>query len=432
MGILVALIALSFLILIHELGHFIAAKSVGIKVLEFSIFMGPKLFSVRRGETVYSLRLIPMGGYVKMEGEDEASDDARSFSKQALWKRALVIVSGPAMNVLLAFILASIVLSSVGYTTNRVSYLGENSPLRAAGMEEGDKLISYAGKRLYDPGTDISILLYGENGSPKDIVYVDAETGERITRTVTPARTQTIWRLGFTAVADEKGEGTNEIQMIDDNSPLRAAGIRRGDIVVRVDGIPVSNTKEIQQVLNVTRPDKEAPLTLEVQRNGNTLTFENIKPYAYSAFTLDLGFERQKGSFFGTVKAAFNFSVSNIRNVFVTLGWLFKGTIAFKELSGPVGIIGSVGSVVQERQPVSEILLNLLYLSAFISINLGVMNLLPIPALDGSILLILLIEKIRGKPMPQEKVGMISMIGFVFLICLLIATLFNDIPRWFL
>jgi len=432
MGILVALVALSFLILIHELGHFMAAKAVGIKVLEFSIFMGPKLFSFRRGETQYSLRLIPMGGYVKLEGQDEASDDSRSFSKQAIWKRALVIGAGPFMNILLAFVLAIGVLASAGYTTNRIAYLGENSPLKAAGVEVGDRLISYAGRRLFEPGSDISILLYAENGAPKEIVYEDADTGERITRTVTPARTQTVWRLGFTAVVNEKGEGTNEIQMIEDNSPLRAAGVRRGDIVVKVDGIPVSNTREIQQVLNVTRPDKEAPLTIEVLRDGKTLVFENIKPYAYSAYTLDMRFERQKGNFFGTIGAAWNFSVSTIRNVFVTLGWLFNGTVSVRELSGPVGIIGSVGSVVQEKQPVSDIILNLVYLSAFISINLGVMNLLPIPALDGSILLILLIEKIRGKPMPQEKVGLISMIGFMLLIGLLIATLFNDIPRWFL
>lgn len=432
MSILVALIVLSVLILVHELGHFIAAKAVGIKVLEFSIFMGPKIFSVKIGETDYSLRLIPMGGYVKMEGEEEASDDERSFSKQAPWKRALVIGAGPFMNIVLAFIFAAIVLTSVGYTTNRVSYLGENSPLKEAGMEVGDRLIEYAGKRLYEPNSDISILLYAEDGSPKEIVYEDADTGKRITRMITPARTQTIWRLGFEAVANENGEGTNEIQLIEDNSPLRAAGVRRGDIVVKVDGIPVGNTKEIQQVLNVTRPDKEAPLTLEVVRDGKTLVFENIKPYAYSTYTLDLAFERQRGNFLGTMKAAWNFSVATIRNVFVTLGWLFNGTVSFKEMSGPVGIIGSVGSVVQERLPVSEIVLNLLYLSAFISINLGVMNLLPIPALDGSMLLIILIEKLRGKPLPQEKVGMVSMIGFVLLICLLIATLFNDIPRWFL
>jgi len=430
MGILVALIALSVLILIHELGHFLAAKAVGIKVLEFSIFMGPKLFSVKRGETVYSLRLIPMGGFVRMEGEEETSDDERSFTMQPPWKRALVIGSGPAMNILLAFLMAAIVLSSVGYYTNRISYLGENSPLKEAGIDIGDRLISYAGKRLFEPGSDLGILMYAEDGTPKQVVYEDADTGKKVTAVVTPARTQTIWRLGFTAVS-ENGVGTNQIQLIEDDSPLRAAGIRRGDIIVKVDGIPVSSTRDIQQVLNVTRSDKSAPLTLEVLRNGRLLVFENIKPYQYSQYTLDLGFERRKGDVFGAIGAAGRFSVSTIRNVFVTLGWLFKGNVSFRELSGPVGIIGSVGSVVQEREPISEKVMNLLYLSAFIGINLGVMNLLPIPALDGSMLLIIVIEKIRGKPLPREKVGMVSMIGFMLLIGLLIATLFNDIPRWF-
>ena len=431
MSILVALIALSFLILIHELGHFLVAKAVGIKVLAFSIFMGPKLFSVQKGETMYSLRLIPMGGYVKMEGEDEESDDERSFSRQPVWKRALVVGTGPVMNIVLAFILAAVVLASAGYTTNRISYLGEDSPLPYAGVEVGDRLISYAGKRLYEPASDIYLLLYAEDGSPKEIVYEDADTHEKVTRVITPARTQTIWRLGFTAVS-ENGEGTNQIQMIDDDSPLRAAGVRRGDIVTKVDGYPVSNTRDIQRVLNELRPDKSAPLTLEVVRDGKTLVFENIKPYQYSQYTLDLGFERQKGGFFGTLKAAWNFSLSNIRNVFLSLEWLFNGTVSFRELSGPVGIIGSVGSVVKEKEPVSEIILNLLYISAFISINLGVMNLLPIPALDGSMLLVLLIERVRGKPLPQEKVGIINMVGFMLLVCLLIATLFNDIPRWFM
>ena len=128
MGILVALIVLSILILIHELGHFLVAKAVGIKVLGFPFSWGPSFFS-EKGETVYSLRLIPMGGFVKMEGEDEASDDIRLF-KAAAMEESLVIGSGPAMNIMLAFLLAAIVLSSVGYTTNRVSYLGRTHRLK--------------------------------------------------------------------------------------------------------------------------------------------------------------------------------------------------------------------------------------------------------------------------------------------------------------
>lgn len=431
MGILVALIALSFLILIHELGHFAVAKAVGIKVLEFSIFMGPKIFSIKKGETVYSLRLIPMGGYVKMEGEEEKSDDERSFSRQPVWKRALIISAGPIMNVVIAFIFAAIVIFSVGYYTNKITILGDSSPLKTIGMEVGDRFLSYDGKKLFDPYSDINIMMYGENGAPKELTYYDESQKQNVTRMVVPAKTPIQYRLGFTAVS-ENGVGTNQIQMLEDDSPLKAAGAKKGDIINKVDGISVANTNDIIKVLNETRPNKEAPLSVDVERNGKAFTFSEIKPFPDFQYTLDMDMERVKGNILGIVGASYDFSVSTIRNVFTTLGWLFNGTISFKELSGPVGIIGSVGSVVQEKEPVSTIMLNLLYISAFISINFGVMNLIPFPALDGSILLILLIEKLRGKPLPQEKVGIVTMVGFMLIICLLIATLFNDIPRWFL
>jgi len=427
MGILVALVALSFMILIHELGHFLVAKSVGIKVLEFSIFMGPKLLSFTKGETTYSLRLIPMGGYVKMEGEDEASDDERSFSKQKVWKRALVIAAGPAMNIILAFILAGIVLSSTGFSTNKIVKLSDDSVLKAAGMEVGDELISYGGRRLYNPSSDVYMMMYGENGLPKDIVYLDASTGERVTKTITPGKTETRFRLGFSGTS-----GSNVVDLVEPNSPLEKARVKKGDKIISVDGFSVSSTEDIIEVLNVLRPDKTAPLSITVERNGTLYTFENIQPFSDFQYTLGQVFEQKKGNFVEVIGASVNFSISTIREVITTLGWLFNGTLGFKDLSGPVGIIGTVGSVVEEQQPVSETILNLLYFCAFISINLGVMNLIPFPALDGSILLLLLIEKLRGKPLPPEKMGIINIVGFMLLIGLLIATLFNDIPRWIL
>lgn len=431
MGIFVALIALSFLILVHELGHFVAAKSLGIKVLEFSMFMGPKLLSFKKGETVYSLRLIPMGGFVKMEGEEESSDDPRAFHRQKIWKRAIVIAAGAFMNIVTAFILASIVIGSYGFYTNKVTDFDEGSPLQAAGMEPGDKLISYDGKTLFDPYMDITTYMYGEKGTPKEIVYFDASQNKKVTKTISAMKTQTVYRLGFTPTL-ENNAGTNVIQELELDSPLKKAGVKNGDKITTVDGITVANRDEIAKVLNELRPDKDAPLTITVERDGKPLTFENIKPFPYSQYTLGQLFEHKKGNFTQVLGASFNYSVSTVRNVITTLGWLFSGNISFKELSGPVGIIGSVGNVVEVKQPVSDTILNLFYISALISINLGVMNLLPFPALDGSILLLLLIEKLRGKPIPQEKIGMISMVGFLLLICVLIATLFNDIPRFFL
>ncbi len=431
MSILIALIVLSILIIIHELGHFLAAKAVGIKVLEFSLFMGPKLFAVKKGETEYSVRLIPMGGYVRMEGEEESSDDPRAFSNQSVGKRALTIGAGPAANVIFAFLMISIVLSQAGLYTNTVTKLSDDSPLKQIGVEVGDKIISYDGKRLFDSPSDLGIFMHAEDGSPKRLVYFDASENQKVEKSVIPGRTATRVRLGFSAkFIDNKG--TNIIEMIEVDSPLEKAGVKRGDKIIKLDDTSVNSTEEIINFLNVTRPDKTAPVKVTVERNGNIITFENIQPFSDFQYTLGANFEHKKGNFFEILGGAFNYSISTIRNVLISLGWLFNGTVSFKELSGPVGIIGSVGTVVQAQQPVGVKLLNLIYFSSFISINLGVMNLIPFPALDGSHLLILLIEKIRRKPLPQEKVGMISMIGFVLLIFLLIGTLFNDIPRWLL
>lgn len=430
MGIIVALIALSILILVHELGHYLAAKAVGIKVLEFALFMGPKLFSFKKGETEYSLRLIPMGGFCKMEGEGESSDDSRAFSNQPIWKRAIVIAAGPILNILLAFILASIVLSVSGFYTNKFTKFTDNSPVKLAGAEIGDRFISYDGRRILDPASDVDIFMYAEDGSAKELVYFDVSENKKVTKHIAPARTETQIRLGFSA-EEENGVITNKIAIVEPDSPLNKAGIKRGDRIIKLDDTYVSNRDEIVKYLNQTRTDKTAPLTITVERNGKELTFENIVPFADYQYTLGIDLEYKKGNIFEVIGASVKYCLSNIRNVLISLKWLFTGVVSANELSGPVGIIGTVGTVVETQKSFKDVLLNLAYISSFISINLGVMNLIPFPALDGSILLILIIEKIRGKPIQQEKIGIISFIGFILLIGVLIFTLFNDIPRWF-
>ncbi|NLB78974.1 MAG: RIP metalloprotease RseP [Clostridiaceae bacterium] len=431
MGIIVALIALSVLIIIHELGHFLVAKAVGIRVLEFSLFMGPKLFSFTKGETIYSLRLIPMGGYVKMEGEEESSKDPRAFSNQSVGKRALVIAAGPAMNILAAFIFSIIFLANTGFYTNTITEFYEDSVIQKAGAEIGDRFISYDGKRLYEPASDINLFMYGEDGSDSELVYYDVSEDKMVKKIITPGKTATRVRLGFSAQV-EGNTGSNVIDIIETDSPLMKAGIKRGDRIIKLDDTEVFTTPDIQNYLNTTRTDKSAPLTITIERNGKMLTFENIKPFSDFNYTLAVNLEYKEGNIFEIVGASAKYCLSTARNVLMTIKWLFNGTISVKELSGPVGIIGTVGSVVETQQTFGQILLNLIYISSFISINLGIMNLIPFPALDGSMLVILLIEKIRGKPIPQEKVGMISFIGFILLMGVLVITLFNDIPRWLL
>jgi regulator of sigma E protease len=360
-----------------------------------------------------------------MEGEDEASDDVAILQQAEVRKRPLSIAAGTAMIIILAFFFGRFRLSPPGFSTNKIVKL---SVIQFKGSRNGVAMRHLLWRtRLYNPSSDVYMMMYGENGLPKDIVYLDASTGERVTKTITPGKTETRFRLGFSGTS-----GSNVVDLVEPNSPLEKARVKKGDKIISVDGFSVSSTEDIIEVLNVLRPDKTAPLSITVERNGTLYTFENIQPFSDFQYTLGQVFEQKKGNFVEVIGASVNFSISTIREVITTLGWLFNGTLGFKDLSGPVGIIGTVGSVVEEQQPVSETILNLLYFCAFISINLGVMNLIPFPALDGSILLLLLIEKLRGKPLPPEKMGIINIVGFMLLIGLLIATLFNDIPRWIL
>ena len=430
MNLFIAIIVLSLLILVHELGHFLVAKACGIRVLEFSMFMGPKLFSFRKGETLYALRLIPMGGYVKMEGEEVASDDPRAFNRQKIWKRFLVVSAGPIMNVALAFLLMTAFTLSSGVMTNQVSTVGPNSPFTAVGMKVGDRLLSWNGRAIHDLKTDITMFMYGAKKAPVDITWESAD-GSRHGAEMTLYKTKPVFRLGFSPLI-EAGIATNMIDMVEPDSPMQLAGLKHGDRILKIDGLDVANRDEIVAYLNGGRGEGNPAVTLTVWRNEQSLIFRDITPFMDSFFTIDADFVVEKVGFFGALAASGRYSSSTIRAVLTTVGWLFTGQLSFKDVSGPVGIVGTIGSVVERELTLADKLLSLASLGALLSLNLGVMNLIPFPALDGSKLALLLIEKIRRRPLPPEKEGLISLIGFSLLILLLVATLFNDIPRWIL
>jgi len=425
MNILLAVIALSFLILVHEVGHFVAARKAGVKVKEFSIFMGPKIYSWQKEETKYSIRAITMGGFVRMEGEEEASDDERSFSKKPAWIRAVIIASGAVMNILIAVIIMTIISFSMGYNTRVIAKLDDDSPLADAGIKEGDRIISFDGKYIFHPN-DISVLLYVSDGSPTEIAY--RREGEKgIMRTiVTPKKTTQLYLIGI-VVENAEGKGSNVIQRVEKGSPAEKAGLIPGDILKKIDDVEIAGRSDLSAYLQKT---KDKPVDITIERNGDTIEIHDVVPYATQTF-YDLGvwFDYKKGDFFGSIASGISNSLSTIRSVFYTLGWLFTGKASFRDISGPVGIVAYIGDVVEMGTGFTEKFLYLLQITAFLSLNLGVMNLLPFPALDGGKLVIILIEKIRRKPLDPEKEAWISMVGFFLLTMLLIATVVNDIPR---
>jgi regulator of sigma E protease len=290
MNILLAVIALSFLILIHELGHFIAARWAGVKVLEFAIFMGPKLISWKRGETEYSIRAIPMGGFCKMEGEEEASSDERAFNKKPAGKRALIVIAGAAMNILVAIIIITIISFALGYSTRTIRELGDDSPLKAAGLKPGDEIISFDRKYVFSP-SDISTLLYVSEGKPVEIAYRRAGIRDIQRTIVTPRKTAPVYIIGIN-VGTTDGIANNVIEHVIKGSPADMAGMIPGDVIRKVDDVTVNSRDDLA---NYLQQSKDKPVDITFERNGELLTAHDVVPQPSETY-YDLGvmFEYKK------------------------------------------------------------------------------------------------------------------------------------------
>lgn len=336
--ILIAIFMFLFLILIHEFGHFIVAKLSGIKVNEFAIGMGPAFFTKQKGETLYSLRAIPMGGYCAMEGEDDESNDPRSYDRARPINKFLTILAGPVMNLLLASIIFFIVGLNTGITTTSIGNFTDNSPAKEAGMEIGDE-------------------------------------------------------------------------------------------VREVNNTKIDNFPEISQIVNDYYKDKDIsePIEVKVFREScnEELAFD-VKPQKENG-NVFFGVESKlrKASLFEAIKLGFLETGKNIALIFVILGRLFTGEIAVSALSGPVGVVKELGNQAQNG------LMSLLYFLGYISVNLGVFNLLPIPALDGSKLVSSIYEMITGKRINKKLEEKVTIVGFVLLIGLIILISIKDIISLF-
>jgi len=426
MGILLAILALSFLIIIHELGHFLVAKAFKVKVNEFSLFMGPKLFGFQKGETSYTLRLIPIGGYVKMEGEEEVSDDDRAFNKKPVRVRAAVIAAGPIMNILVAIVFAFIIMSQSGFYTTQIKTILPDSVAAKAGIQVGDKLQKYNGKTIYQIN-DLEIFAYTLTNESVNLQY--ERNGETKTVNITPPRMDG-YMLGFTP-KDEviDSPDSNVVADISAKSPALEAGLKRGDRIIKLNSIAISTRQDIKNVIEKIKQNK---VTITVNRNGNTLDLKPIVPMVRKNpeyYAIGVDFEHVKGGFGNTLLQSVNYNISISRSIYYSLGWLFTRKVPVSDLSGPIGITSTIKDVVEQSPSLMESVLRLLSITTMISINLGLVNLLPFPALDGSKLIILLVEGIRKKPLNPEKEALITMIGFVFLIALMLYATFNDILR---
>ena len=326
---IMAILAFSLLIIVHELGHFALAKLNGVKVHEFSLGMGPKLLGIKGKETEYLIKAFPIGGYVKMEGEDEGSNDPRAFNNKTAVQKLSIVSAGAIMNIILAVVLFAI----IGATTGKiVPVIGEVVPSGAAmkaGMQVGDKITKV------------------------NKVSIDK------------------WEQFINEIAISKGENIN----------------------------------------------------IEIVRNSTVKTFSltPIKNVKENRFMVGIGGTQQKMNFGEVASYGFSQTISTSKLIFGFLGSLFKGQQSMKDVGGPISIIRISTMAAQTG------IINLMMLTAMLSVQLGILNIIPFPALDGGWIFILLFEIISGKKLDEKKVGFVNYIGFMILMTFMVFVVLKDI-----
>ena len=402
---------LGFLILIHEGGHFLVAKLFKVKVNEFSIGFGKQLLSKQKGETVYSLRMIPLGGYVSMLGEEERSEDERSFSKQSIPKRIAIVAAGGLVNILFGLLVYFVLLATLGnFVSKTVDSVIEEYGAANAGIVAGDEIISIDGKRVFISNDVNSIL---SKTGDKEVSIKIKRNGEKQELRVTPTEVKTK-TLGIYL---EKDEGkTTTISYIADDSSLKNI-LKVGDTILTINGQNVENNYE--ELINQINNSVDT-VTLNIRRDGNEQEIV-VTPDEITNYYLGVVFKPADKKFFTRIYYAWfetgDFALSLVDNV----KELFTGGVSVNQMMGPIGISKTVAS--------TNGIYEFVYIMSLISLSLGITNLLPIPALDGGKILILLIEAIRRKPMKQEFETGIQLAGFGLLILLSIYISYLDITR---
>ncbi|MEK3935046.1 RIP metalloprotease RseP [Sporosarcina sp. FSL W7-1349] len=403
------------LVFFHELGHFIFAKKAGIMVREFAIGFGPKILGIQKGETLYTIRILPFGGYVRMAGED-----FDTVELQPGYRVGLLLNSRD--EVIKIYLNQNINNPDVLFLETESSDL--DKALFIEGYDDEGKLVRYAISRnaiIVEKGQETLIAPYDRQFESKPL------GGRAMAIFAGPLFNFILAFFIFLAIGLMQGIPVKDpvISDVQSGSPAEIGGMEKGDLVTGVNGTPVDSWTEFSEII---QENPGVPLKFNVDRSGESVTLEVVpdtieqqgQKFGQIGVTRPMEKDPLKAVVFGADQ-----TISWIKEIIRLLGMLVTGQFTIDALSGPVGIYKATEEVAKFG------VYNLMHWAAVLSINLGIMNLLPLPALDGGKLLFFLFEAIRGKPVDKQKEGMVHFIGIVFLMVLMLVVTWNDIQRFF-
>ena len=427
MTLLAFLFVLGVLIFVHELGHFLAARRHGVRVLTFSLGFGPKIFKVKRGDTEYCVSAVPLGGYVKMAGENP--DDPRSgqpdeFLSKTKWQRFQILFAGPAMNIILAIIVLAFVLAQgvpVPAYFDEPAVVGAvvpGSPGEKAGLMRGDQILTVAGRRVAT-WEDLLIAI-GIRRPNREVTITLLRGGRTIEATVVPVA-EGRYEMGSIGVLPDVHPF---IDSVIPGDVAIAAGLMKGDVVLSMNGEHIATTGQFREV--VAR-NGEREMQIAIRRGDQQLQMTATPKDRGDGAKLGLYIRDATKSFKPGPLEAVRLSVEqNIKSsglIFRTLAGLFTGETSVRQLQGPVGIAQLSGESAQEG------FIALLSLMAMLSINLGILNLMPVPVLDGGHILIMALEGIARRDFSMKVKEKMLLAGFFVLMMLMVTVIYNDLTR---
>lgn len=405
---------LGFLILIHEGGHFTVAKLCKVKVNEFAIGFGPTIWRKQGKETKYALRLIPLGGFVNLEGEDERVEGAHSFSEASIPKRMAIILAGGIVNIIFGLVVYFILMTSIGNNTSLI--INEALPEYAAhqsGIIQGDEIIKINNKKI-NVKSDIDKILNKCNGEELKIIIKRNGEQKEISLKPTPQEHKS------TGIYLKTGDNSTKIVTVEKGSTAERQGLKANDKIQKINGIEVNNKEDIVNAISSSKDNEN--LIFTIHRGNENLEIE-VKPDTIYTYYLGVQFKPSKNNIPNNMHYALYETRDFVFTITDNLKMLFTGNVGLDQMMGPLGISEAVAN--------TSGLEDFIYLLALISLSLGVTNLLPFPALDGGKFVLLLLEAIRGKKLKQNTEINLQLLGFALLIVLALYVTYNDILRIF-